>query len=95
MASSSKPETLALALFNGLPTVPLSKAGEALRASKAVFGSSIGGGVARVDTCGGVEPAVGVLEAGDFLCVAGEPALRGSAECWRFSYGTAISVFLE
>lgn len=83
IASSSRPETLALARFKGLPTVPLSKALEDPRSNLA-FGNSVGGVVARFDTCGGVEPAVGVFDAGDFR-VAGVLEFRGSAECWRFS----------
>lgn len=83
IASSSKPETLALARFKGLPTVPLSKALEDPRSNLA-FGSSVGGVVASFDACGGVEPAVGVVDAGD-LRVAGVLEFRGSAECWRFS----------
>lgn len=83
IASSSKPETLALARFNGLPTVPLSKVLEDPRSNLA-FGSSAGGVVASFDACGGVEPAVGVFDAGD-LRVAGVLEFRGSAECWRFS----------
>lgn len=83
IASSSKPETLALARFKGLPTVPLSKVTEDPRSNLA-FGSSVGGVVARFDTGGGVEPAVGVFDAGD-LRVAGVLEFRGSAECWRFS----------
>lgn len=43
------------------------------------------GGVERIEAFGGVVPAVGVLEAGDFR-VAGDPAFRGSEECCRFSY---------
>ncbi len=42
------------------------------------------GGVERIEAFGGVVPAVGVLEAGDFR-VAGDPAFRGSEECCRFS----------
>lgn len=84
--SSSRPETLALARFRGLPIVPLSKALDGPR-SNAVFGKNVGGVVAKLETCGGVEPAVGVFDAGDFL-VAGVPASRGPAECCRFSWNT-------
>lgn len=55
--------------------------------SNAVLANSEGGVVARLDTAGGVHPLVGVFDAGDFL-VAGAPALRGSAECCRFSWNS-------
>lgn len=83
IVSSSVPDTLALARFRGLPTVPLSNALLGPK-SKAVLASSEGGVIARLDSCGGVDSPVGVFDAGDFL-VAGVPALRGSAECCRFS----------
>lgn len=82
-ASSSKPETLALARFRGLPIVPLSNALVGPK-SNAVLGNSVGGVVATFDACGGVDPAVGVFDAGDFF-IAGVPVLKGSAECCRFS----------
>ena len=84
IASSSKPDILALARFKGLPIVPLSNALEDPRSNLA-FGSSAGGVVARFDACGGVESAVGVFDAGD-LRVAGILEFGGSAECWRFSW---------
>lgn len=52
--------------------------------SNAVLGNSDGGVVAELDACGGVDPLVGVFDAGDFL-VVGVPELRGSAECCRFN----------
>lgn len=45
-----------------------------------MLGSSAGGVVARLGASDGVDPPVGELDAGDFR-VAGELALRGSAEC--------------
>jgi len=45
-----------------------------------VLGSSEGGPESSTDVLGGVDPAVGVLDAGD-LRVAAKPASKGSAEC--------------
>lgn len=57
------------------------------------IGTNIDGGVvATFVVYGGVDPAVGVLEAGD-LRVMGELAWRGSAECWRFSYHRELAYF--
>ena len=44
----------------------------------------VGGVVAKYEMCGGVDPEVGVFEAGDRR-VAGASPLTGSAECCRFS----------
>lgn len=49
------------------------------------LGSSDGGAASRLDVAGGVEPAVGVLDAGESR-VAAEPDSGASAECCRFSY---------
>lgn len=49
-----------------------------------VLGSNEGVLESRADDGGGVDPAVGVLDAGDFR-VAAEPASTGSAECCLFN----------
>lgn len=80
VASSSIPETLALARFNGLPMLLSSDGGCIYE----VLGSREGGPGSSTDVLGGVDPAVGVLDAGD-LRVAAKPAIKGSAECCRFN----------
>jgi len=80
VASSSTPDTLALARFIGLPMAPSSHGGCIYE----VLGSSEGGPESSTDAVGGVDPAVGVLDAGD-LRVAAELASKGSAECCRFN----------
>ena len=82
IVSSSNPERLALCFFIGLPIID-SKGSEGLGSCEALVSSA--GGVERIEAFGGVVPAVGVLEAGDFL-VAGDSAFTGSEECCRFSY---------
>ena len=72
--SPSVPETLALARLTGLPITSSLAAGsyEALLSN--------GGGIdSKLAIFGGVEPAVGVLDAGDLRVAV--PALRGSNEC--------------
>ena len=88
---SSKPGRLARCFLNGLPTIasgamsagsadegcaagvaPLGREAEAVLLGA---GALVGAGV----------PEMGLLEAGD-LRALGEGALRGSAECWRFSW---------
>ena len=51
----------------------------------AVLGSREGVPESSVEAAGGVDPAVGVLEAGD-LRAAAELDFKGSAECCRFNY---------
>lgn len=80
VALSSTPDTLALARFIGLPMLPSSDG----CCIYEVLGSSEGGPESSTDVLGGVEPAVGVLDAGD-LRVAAKPAFKGSAECCRFN----------
>ena len=77
-SSLSAPERLALARFIGLPMTSSLAPGwyEALLSN--------GGRIpSKPAALGGVDPAVGVLEAGDLRVT--DPALRGSNECWRFS----------
>jgi len=81
MASSSSPDRLALCFFIGLPIIE-SRERVGLGSYEALVSNV--GGVERIEAFGGVVPAVGVLEAGDFR-VAGDPAFRGSEECCRFS----------
>lgn len=80
VTSSSTPEILALARFIGLPMLLSSDGGCIYE----VLGSSEGGLESSTDVLGGVDPAVGVLDAGD-LRVAVKPAIKGSAECCRFN----------
>lgn len=80
--SSSNPDRLALCFFIGLPITD-SRGSEVLGSNEALLSNV--GGVERIEAFGGVVPAVGVLEAGDFR-VAGDPAFTGSEECCRFSY---------
>lgn len=82
VASSSTPETLALARFIGLPML-LSSGEDCIYE---MLGSSEGGPESSTDVLGGVDPAVGVLDAGD-LRTAVKPAIKGSAECCRFNCG--------
>ena len=73
-SSLSAPERLALARFIGLPMASSLAPGwyDALLSN--------GGGIpSKPAALGGVDPAVGVLEAGDLRVT--EPALRGSNEC--------------
>ena len=84
MISPSMPDRLARALFSGLPTMMSSAFGACGPASKATLGPNAGGVVVPADASPGGDSPVGVLSAGD-LRVAGDPAFRGSAECWRFS----------
>ena len=73
---------LDLCFFIGLPTTD-SRGSDGVGSYEALLRSV--GGVARTESFGGVVPAVGVFEAGDFR-VAGDPAFTGSEECCRFSY---------
>ena len=83
--SSSTPGKLALAFLRGLPTMKSSDAFEAVP-SYTVLGSSAGGDSLSPGTYGGVDPAVGVFEGGDFLWPgAGEGDSEGSIECCRLS----------
>ena len=83
--SSSTPGKLALAFFKGLPTMKSSDVLEAAP-SYTVLGRSAGGDSLSPGIYGGVEPAVGVFEGGDFLWAgAGEGESEGSIECCRLS----------
>ena len=77
------PDMLALCFFSGLPIILSSGFFGAARSYEALV-RSVGVGAALLVVCGGVEPAVGVFEAGDFR-VADDPASKSSAECCRFS----------
>ena len=76
--SSSAPETLARARFNGLPTMASSD-GLNIGSYEALV-SKGGGPCSNPVLLGGVDPAVGVLDAGDLRA-----AFRGSEECCRLS----------
>ncbi len=83
--SSSTPGKLALAFLRGLPTMKSSDAFGAAP-SYTVLGRSAGGDSLSPGTYGGVDPAVGVFEGGDFLWAgAGEGESEGSIECCRLS----------
>lgn len=82
VASSSNPERLARCFLRGLPTMPSSKSLGVLRSWETLV-KSVGGVAALLGTSGGVDPRVGVLEAGDFR-VAGDPSFS-SAECCLLS----------
>ena len=81
IASSSTPETLALARFNGLPIIASSDG----FCIYEVLGRSEGVPESRDEAPGGVDPAVGDVETDDLRGAAESPP-NGSAECWRFNY---------
>ena len=87
--SSSAPETLARARFSGLPTM-LSSEGLNMGSYEALV-SKGGGPCSKPVLLGGVDPAVGVLDAGDLRA-----AFRGSEECCRLScVGLDVSLNLR
>ena len=82
VASSSNPERLALCFFSGLPTTESSSCGAL--SSCETPGNGVGGVAVTWGNNGGVDPLVGVFDAGDFR-VAGDLSFN-STECCRFSY---------
>ena len=64
--SSSSPGRLARCFFSGLPMMDSSRSLGALRSCGALVVNRVGGVTALLDTSGGVDPLVGVFDAGDF-----------------------------
>lgn len=81
--SSSSPGRLARCFFSGLPIRESSRGFGALRSCEVAPVKMLGGVTALPLASGGVDPRVGVFDAGDFR-VAGEPE-SSSTECCRFS----------